>query len=167
MSDERSREGRRSDARSPENRMRTCLDLRPRVAPLLPFWVSVLAPYPELPELHRATPVPAPIADRLWLLASAVVEQRVSLVTLGVSDYARARTFYEALGWSVALDLQETAFFQANGVILVLWARDKLADDVGIPDEGARWGGVALAHNVRSPKPLRGSGRPGSCRFLA
>jgi predicted lactoylglutathione lyase len=74
----------------------------------------------------------------------------VSLVTLGVSDYTRARAFYEALGWSPALEIQETAFFQTNGVILVLWARDKLADDMGIPDDGGRWGGIALAHNVRA-----------------
>ncbi len=78
------------------------------------------------------------------------MEQRVSLVTLGVSDYARTKGFYEALGWSAALEVQETAFFEANGVIIVLWARDKLADDMGIPDEGARWSGIALAHNVRS-----------------
>jgi len=78
------------------------------------------------------------------------VEQRVSLVTLGVSDYAQAKAFYEALGWSVALDIEETAFFQANGCVLVLWARDKLAKDTGISDDGARWGGIVLAHNVRS-----------------
>jgi catechol 2,3-dioxygenase-like lactoylglutathione lyase family enzyme len=78
------------------------------------------------------------------------VEQRVSLVTLGVSDYARAKAFYEKLGWSVALDIEETAFFQANGCIVVLWARDKLADDTGLPDQGADWGGIVLAHNVRS-----------------
>jgi uncharacterized protein len=78
------------------------------------------------------------------------VEQRVSLVTLGVSDYARAKAFYEALGWSVTLDIEETAFFQANGAVLVLWARDKLAEDTGIRDDGARWGGIVLAHNVRS-----------------
>jgi len=78
------------------------------------------------------------------------MKQSVSLVTLGVSDYRRSKAFYEALGWSPALDIQETAFFQANGVIVVLWARDKLAGDMGIPDDGARWGGVALAHNVPS-----------------
>jgi len=77
------------------------------------------------------------------------VEQRLSLVTLGVSDYSRAKGFYEALGWSTAMDVEETAFFRTNGAILVLWARDKLADDMGIPDEGARWGGIAVAHNVR------------------
>jgi predicted lactoylglutathione lyase len=78
------------------------------------------------------------------------VEQRVSLVTLGVKDYTRAKGFYEALGWSCALDIQETAFYRANDLILVLWARDKLAEDMGIPDDGARWSGIALAHNVRS-----------------
>jgi len=79
------------------------------------------------------------------------MQQSVSLVTLGVADYARAKAFYEALGWSPALEVQETTFFQANGVILVLWGRDKLAADMGIPDDGSRWSGIALAHNVGSP----------------
>jgi predicted lactoylglutathione lyase len=78
------------------------------------------------------------------------MEQRITLVTLGVSDYARATAFYAALGWSPALEVEETAFFQANGVILVLWAREKLSPDMGVPDDGARWSGIALAHNVRS-----------------
>ena len=78
------------------------------------------------------------------------MKQSVSLITLGVADYARAKAFYEALGWSVALDVEETAFFQANGVVLVLWGRDKLAEDSGIDDDGAMWSGVALAHNVGS-----------------
>ena len=78
------------------------------------------------------------------------MEQRISLVTLGVSDYGAAKAFYEALGWSVTWDAEETAFFQATGCILVLWARDKLAEDSGITDDGARWGGIALAHNVGS-----------------
>ena len=78
------------------------------------------------------------------------MKQSVSLITLGVSDYVRARTFYESLGWTVTLDIEETAFFQANGIVLVLWAREKLAADSGIEDEGATWGGIALAHNVAS-----------------
>ncbi|HKD32354.1 MAG TPA: VOC family protein [Gaiellaceae bacterium] len=78
------------------------------------------------------------------------MKQAVSLVTLGVADYARAKAFYEALGWSAALEIEETAFFEANGVVLVLWAREKLAEDAGIEDDGARWGGIALAHNVAS-----------------
>jgi uncharacterized protein len=42
------------------------------------------------------------------------VEQRLTLLTLGVSDYERAKAFYEALGWSPALEVEETAFFQGN-----------------------------------------------------
>jgi uncharacterized protein len=78
------------------------------------------------------------------------VKQSVSLITLGVSDYTRAKSFYEALGWSTALDIEDTAFFQANGIVLVLWGRDKLAADSGIADDGANWSGIALAHNVGS-----------------
>ena len=78
------------------------------------------------------------------------MNQSVSLITLGVSDYNRAKSFYEALGWSTSLEIEQTAFFQANGVVLVLWARDKLAADSGIEDDGARWSGIALAHNVAS-----------------
>ncbi len=78
------------------------------------------------------------------------MRQSVSLVTLGVADYERAKAFYEALGWRAALDIEETAFFAANGVVVVLWARDKLAADTGVNDDGARWGGITLAHNVGS-----------------
>jgi predicted lactoylglutathione lyase len=78
------------------------------------------------------------------------MKQSVALITLGVADYERAKTFYAALGWTPLLDIQETAFFQANGVVLVLWAREKLAEDMGIPDDGARWSGIVLAHNVGS-----------------
>jgi uncharacterized protein len=78
------------------------------------------------------------------------MRQSVSLITLGVADYARAKAFYEALGWSPALDIAETAFFQANGIVLVLWGREKLAADSGIADDGASWSGIALAQNVGS-----------------
>jgi predicted lactoylglutathione lyase len=79
------------------------------------------------------------------------MKQAISLITLGVSDYARAKAFYEAIGWSPAMDVEETVFFQANGVVLVLWGRDKLAADMGVADDdGTRWGGIALAHNVAS-----------------
>jgi uncharacterized protein len=78
------------------------------------------------------------------------VKQSISLVTLGVADYQRAKAFYEALGWTVALDIEETAFLQANSVVLVLWGREKLAEDMGISDDGADWSGIALAHNVAS-----------------
>ena len=78
------------------------------------------------------------------------MEQRLSLVTLGVSDIGRARDFYEQLGWR-GQQAEETVFFQAGGIAVVLWGRDKLADDAGITDSSSDgFGGVALAHNVRS-----------------
>jgi predicted lactoylglutathione lyase len=82
------------------------------------------------------------------------MQQSVSLITLGVADHARARAFYAALGWSPAMDVEDTVFFRANGVVLVLWSREKLAADLGISDDGARWGGVALAHNVAADEEV-------------
>lgn len=73
----------------------------------------------------------------------------MSLVTLGVADVDRARGFYERLGWQVGLAVEDTVFFQVGGMILSLWGRDQLAADSGVTDTGG-WGGVALAHNVRS-----------------
>lgn len=79
------------------------------------------------------------------------MEQRLSVVTLGVADLARARAFYEALGWVTrAAPDDDVAFFQAGGMVVALWSREKLAEDSGVADGGA-WGGVTLAHNVRSP----------------
>jgi uncharacterized protein len=79
------------------------------------------------------------------------MEQRVSLVTLGVSDLERARRFYEALGWrSGAAPEDDVVFFQAGGMIVALWDRARLAEDSVVSDEGG-WGGITLAHNVRSP----------------
>jgi catechol 2,3-dioxygenase-like lactoylglutathione lyase family enzyme len=79
------------------------------------------------------------------------VEQRLSLITLGVSDLARARAFYEALGWSTnAAADDDVVFFQAAGMIVALWDRALLAEDSGVSDAGG-WGGVTLAYNVRAP----------------
>ncbi|HET9311779.1 MAG TPA: VOC family protein [Actinomycetota bacterium] len=77
------------------------------------------------------------------------MEQRVSLITLGVADVERARSFYERLGWQVGLALDDTVFFQAGGTIVGLWGREQLAADSGVSDTGG-WGGITLAHNVRS-----------------
>ena len=82
------------------------------------------------------------------------MEQRVSLITLGVADVSRAQAFYEALGWhldgGVADETDHVAFFQAGGMIFALWDRAKLEKDSGVEDPGG-WGGVTLAHNVGSP----------------
>lgn len=78
------------------------------------------------------------------------MDQRVSLITLGVRDLARARAFYEALGWGRTGDDEDVVFFQAGGMAVALWDRGKLAEDSAVSDSGG-WGGVTLAHNVRSP----------------
>jgi catechol 2,3-dioxygenase-like lactoylglutathione lyase family enzyme len=79
------------------------------------------------------------------------VEQRLSLITLGVSDLARARAFYEALGWTTrAADGDDVVFFQAGGIIVGLWGRAQLAEDSGVEDSGG-WGGITLAYNAREP----------------
>jgi len=76
---------------------------------------------------------------------------RVSLVTLGVSDLARARAFYEALGWRTgASPDDDVVFFDTGGLIVSLWSRESLAEDSGVEDGGG-WGGVTFAYNVRSP----------------
>jgi catechol 2,3-dioxygenase-like lactoylglutathione lyase family enzyme len=83
------------------------------------------------------------------------MDQRLSLVTLGVSDLPRAVAFYRALGWAPGNDVaaQDVAFFQAVGMIVALWHRDELAKDSGVTDGGG-WGGVTLAYNTRSPEEV-------------
>ena len=82
------------------------------------------------------------------------MEQRLSLVTLGVRDLARARAFYEALGWKTgAAPDDDVVFFQAGCMIVALWDRTKLAEDSGVSDGGG-WGGVTLAYNGRSAEEV-------------
>ena len=82
------------------------------------------------------------------------MEQRVSLITLGVRDLARARAFYEALGWtSGAGQEDDVVFFQAGGMVVALWGREQLAEDSGVEDAGG-WGGITLAYNARSPEEV-------------
>jgi catechol 2,3-dioxygenase-like lactoylglutathione lyase family enzyme len=79
------------------------------------------------------------------------LDQRVSLVTLGVADLPRAVAFYSALGWEPDNDFeaQGVAFFQGPGTIIALWHRDELASDSTVEDSGG-WGGITLAYNTRS-----------------
>jgi predicted lactoylglutathione lyase len=82
------------------------------------------------------------------------MEQRISLITLGVRDLARARGFYEALGWKTGAEVEdEVVFFQAGGMVMALWGRDQLAQDSEVEDAGG-WGGITPAHNVRSPEEV-------------
>jgi catechol 2,3-dioxygenase-like lactoylglutathione lyase family enzyme len=78
------------------------------------------------------------------------MEQRLSLITIGTSDWARSRAFYEALGWEGQSPDGEVIFFQAPGMIVALWDRAKLAADSCVTDSGG-WGGITLALNMRSP----------------
>ena len=78
------------------------------------------------------------------------MKPRVSVITLGVSDLSRSRRFYEALGWTSRSDPgADVVFFESGGMILSLWDRGRLAEDSGVPDDGA-FGGVTLAQNVGS-----------------
>ncbi len=82
------------------------------------------------------------------------MEQRLSLVTLGVRDLQRARAFYEAVGWRTRAEpADDVVFFQAGGMIVALWSRKSLAEDSGVEDAGG-WGGVTLAYNTRSPQEV-------------
>ena len=79
------------------------------------------------------------------------MEQRLSLVTLGVTDVGRARRFYEdGLGWRRGNDHEEVVFFQLGGMVLALWGREALAEDARLPGAGSGFGGIALAYNTRS-----------------
>ena len=82
------------------------------------------------------------------------MDQRVSLITLGVADLARARAFYEALGWTTgAQPADDVVFFQTGCMIVALWGRGQLEEDSGVEDAGG-WGGVTLAYNARSPEEV-------------
>lgn len=80
------------------------------------------------------------------------MEPRISLVTLGVRDLPRAVRFYrDGLGWPVSsAGGDEVAFFRTGGIVLSLYPRHLLAADAHLPDDGSGFGGIALAHNVRS-----------------
>ena len=77
------------------------------------------------------------------------MDQRVSVITLGVADLEQAIRFYTDLGWRRTGDDEDVAFFQSGGMVFALWSRESLAEDSAVPDNGG-WGGVTLAHNVGS-----------------
>jgi uncharacterized protein len=78
------------------------------------------------------------------------MEQRVSIVTLGVEDLKRSREFYERLGWRRSMaNTEGIAFFQAGGMALALYPREELAKDANIAADGRGFSGVSLAYNAR------------------
>ncbi len=82
------------------------------------------------------------------------MEQRVSLITLGVADLDRSRRFYEALGWRRGNKDESVVFFQIPGAVFALWSRRLLAEDARVTDTGASFGGITLAYNARSKEEV-------------
>lgn len=81
------------------------------------------------------------------------LDARISIVTLGVEDVARATSFYEKLGWTRSASSQDTiTFIQLKGTVLGLFSRAALAEDAGVEDTAKGFSGITLAHNVNSEK---------------
>ena len=79
------------------------------------------------------------------------MEQRVSIITLGVADLKRSREFYERLGWQRSMAKAEgIVFFQAGGMALALFPRHELAKDANVAPEGNGFKGFSLAYNART-----------------
>lgn len=79
------------------------------------------------------------------------MEQRVSIVTLGVADLKRSREFYERLGWRRSMtNTDGIVFFQAGGMALALYPRQELAKDANVSPDGHGFSGMALAYNARN-----------------
>lgn len=82
------------------------------------------------------------------------MQPRISMITLGVKNIARAVAFYEQLGFPRMDSPPEVAFFTLNGTWLGLFGRDALAEDAKVSPEGSGFGGFALAHNVASEQQV-------------
>jgi predicted lactoylglutathione lyase len=76
------------------------------------------------------------------------MDQRVSVITLGVEDVGRARAFYEALGWKLTFTDDDIVMFQAGPMVVSLWGRDQLAEDSGVVAPSPGWGGFTLGYAV-------------------
>ena len=89
---------------------------------------------------------------------SPLVEARINIVTLGVSDLQGARKFYEeGLGWKASSASQDTiVFFQLGGIVLALYPRGLLADDATVLADGSGFRGITLAHNARAREDVAG-----------
>jgi uncharacterized protein len=78
------------------------------------------------------------------------MEQRITLITLGVRDVERSTAFFERLGWARSVRAAAgVSFFQCGGIAISLFPREDLADDAGIADDGTDFSGLSIAHNVR------------------
>jgi catechol 2,3-dioxygenase-like lactoylglutathione lyase family enzyme len=80
------------------------------------------------------------------------MEQRLSLVTLGVADLARTQAFYEqVVGWKAATSPPGVVFFDLNGLVFSLFPHEELEKDMNAAAGSGRVSsGFALAYNARS-----------------
>jgi predicted lactoylglutathione lyase len=81
------------------------------------------------------------------------MQQRLNVLTLGVDDVERARSFYEALGWKIGFTDGDIVMFQAGPMIISLWDRTKLAADSGVP-AGTGWGGFTMGYAVAAAEEV-------------
>ncbi len=79
------------------------------------------------------------------------MEQRLSIISLGVSDMVKSRSFYEKLGWKASAENSndKITFFQLGGIILGLYGLDALAEEARQPVSPG-FDGITIAHNARS-----------------
>ena len=91
----------------------------------------------------------------MQLLKGALMDPRISIITLAVTDLERSTTFYEqGLGLKRMNEMEGISFFGMGGTMLGLYPRDKLAEDIGIPDGDVTFPSMTLAHNVESPEKV-------------
>jgi len=83
------------------------------------------------------------------------MDQRISLVTLGVKNLARSTAFFESLGWKRSVkDAPGVSFFQCGSIAFGLFPRDELAKDAGVAEEGSGFAGFSIAYNARSKEDV-------------
>jgi hypothetical protein len=84
------------------------------------------------------------------------MEQRVSIITLGVKDLERAKAFYDGLGWKAASDEshEEIVAYDLHSMALALYPWEKLAEDATVPTERSGCSAVSIAHNLGSEEEV-------------
>ncbi|TQV78753.1 VOC family protein [Exilibacterium tricleocarpae] len=83
------------------------------------------------------------------------MEQRLSVITLGVADLGRARDFYDSLGWKPANDnteeIESIVAYNLIGFSLALFPLDKLAEDTTVTMTKGMHPSFTLAYTVQTP----------------
>lgn len=83
------------------------------------------------------------------------MDQRLTFITLGVSDLEQSKAFYEKiLGWTPLKEQEGTTFYKLNGIIFSLFPSQELAKDAGVSGEGMGFRHFSLAHNLGSKEEV-------------